>query len=158
MLQAEGLLLKGYGQTMTNDHARAARTLSEAASKIESAAMPSRDSIDMEQSAFQRNREQYDSLAQSAGMLAATPRSEYAAAQIDSLGGRLEELRKSLQQHYLFRDELGRTKLFSTGLDKLREDIEYALARANKMAASQGLLDAQKKVQQTQQELDGKIQ
>ena len=68
--------------------------------------------------------------------LALTSQSSFTIQVIDSLHAPQMEFEKKLRDHYIYNDEFGRTSFFARNIEKVRDDVEYALAKFEKMVGT----------------------
>ncbi len=134
VLQSEAMLLKAYCYMITNRYQEAVDILSPAYELVSRAKTPSLAEKETATQEFYNNRDTYYSIATMMDELAFTGQSVYITKQIDSLHAPQMALEKKLRDYYTYSDEFGRLSFFSKNLESLRNDIEYALAKASKMA------------------------
>jgi hypothetical protein len=84
---------------------------------------------------YDENRASYYKIASSMNDLGYAGQSSYIMGQIDSLHTSQMDMEKKIRNYQTFVDEFKRRSYFARPLDKLREDIEYGLAKAEKMAS-----------------------
>ncbi len=63
-----------------------------------------------------------------------------------------------MNEHYRYVDDFHRDQFFSRNLEMVREDIDYAYARASKMAAMKNSIIEQEKSEKKTQEIDKEIE
>ncbi|MBD3344756.1 MAG: tetratricopeptide repeat protein [Chitinivibrionales bacterium] len=155
-VQAEGALLEAYSAMMKKSYDEAANILRQALNKIEDYDGPPEDSLTLRKEKYQRNREQYETVAQSAEELALVRQTSLVLRMIDSLHIHQKEEKQAIEDFLTYTDEFERRSFFSQGIDKVKSDIEYALATAEKL--SEGTSVAPKQEIEKQKELDMEIE
>ena len=68
------------------------------------------------------------------------------------------EYEKKIRTYYTFNDEFARLSFFNKNFKSLRNDIEYALAKAEKMSGMGKMLELHKKVGEEMEKIDDKIE
>ena len=68
------------------------------------------------------------------------------------------EYEKKIRSYYTFSDEFARLSFFNTNYETLRNDIEYALAKAEKMSGMGRMLDFQEKAGEQIEKIDDEIE
>jgi tetratricopeptide (TPR) repeat protein len=135
VLLCEAMLLKGYAAVVTNEFEMAVAALSSANELISEATAPSESEKSAATTEYDENRATYYKIASTMDGLGYTGQSSYIIKQVDSLHVPQMEYEKKIRGYHKFVDEFGRRSYFSKPLEKLREDIEYALAKAEKIAS-----------------------
>ncbi len=135
-IQCEGMLLKGYCLMMDKKYNEAVNVLGPAANKINKAMAPGENEKNAARLEYDNNRGVYYEVASKANELALTSQSSFVLQQIDSLHVPQKEYQKKLHDFYVFEDEFTRRAFFARNIENVRDDIEYALAKAEKMAGT----------------------
>lgn len=135
VLQSEALLLKGYAAIVTNKFELAVSALSSANEIIQNSAPPSESEKIAATNEYDENRATYFKIASEMNGLGYTGQSSYIIKLIDSLHTPQMSMEKKIRKYHLFTDDFKRRSFFVRPLVKLREDIEYALAKAEKIAS-----------------------
>ena len=133
-LQCEVMLLKAYCMMVDKKYPEAVAILSPAAEKINKAIAPPESEKNAKAIEYDNNRGVYYEIASNMNNLALTSQSSFTVQQIDSLHAPQMNFEKKLRDFYVFSDEFGRSSFFARNIEKVRDDIEYALAKAEKMA------------------------
>ncbi len=134
VLQGEALLLKGYSAMTNKRYQEAVDNLSLAADKINNFSGPSQSEMESQTQDYNDNRGSYYDVASVMNELGYTGQSSYILGKIDSLHVPQVQYEEKLRDFYKFSDEFSRRLYFARPVEKLRDDIEYALAKAEKMA------------------------
>ena len=125
--------------------------------RAERCGMPPKDSIERANQKYQSVRDEYDQLAHKFSHLALVKRSGYAQSQIDSLMERGSGLKLTISNHLLAADALNRNMLFCRNIETIRQDILYALAKAQKIGGFKGALETNKKAETKTKAIDQEI-
>ena len=78
--------------------------------------------------------------------------------QIDSLHTPQVEFEKQIKNYYKYNDEFNRLSFFSKNYETLRNDIEYALAKSEKMSGMSRVMEIHKKAGEEIEKIDDKIE
>ncbi len=158
IIQLEAMLLEAYVNLVNKKNVEAVTILRKAESQINALTAPS----DNEQSAatleYDNNRSIYYEIASEANGLALTSQSSFVLAQIDSLRAPQTEYQKKLTDYYIFNDEFARRSFFSRNIDKVREDVIYALAKAEKLAGQKAIDRTLEKAAKQTEQIDDEMQ
>jgi hypothetical protein len=109
-------------------------------------------------SSYRDNREHYEEVARKARELALTRQSSIVNQQIDSLARPQKQLNEELKEYLVYADDFERRSFFARNASSIREDIEYALAKAQKMAGTRDADKLKAKVRKKQQEIDEEME
>ena len=152
LLQIEGLLLKGYAHLFIKEYNEATAVLDEAHRRMVDYETVSADSLAIENEADVFNRIHYDSLAtQLVSMSRNVDGPATYSNSIDELHKTQMHIKDKLDSHVNFIDGYNRHAFFGRNAAKLKEDIEYALARASLLKNGKG---SQREVEKSQKEQD----
>lgn len=132
-LRCEAMLLKAYCAGVDKKYAEAVAILRPASEEINKALGPSESKKNAKALEYDNNRGVYYEIASNMNNLALTSQSSFTIQQIDSLHVPQMDYEKKLNDHYVFVDEFGRSSFFARNIEKVRDDIEYALAKFEKM-------------------------
>ncbi len=135
VLMCEAMLLKGYSAMMTNDFEVAVAALTSASHIINETVAPSEGEKSTATKGYDENRATYYKIASTMNGLGYTGQSSHVIKGIDSLHVPQIEYGKKINDYHKFTDEFRRRSYFALPLEKLRDDIEYALAKAEKMSS-----------------------
>ncbi len=137
VLHCEAMLLKGYTLMVIKQFTNASSVLRTASDLISKTNSPSQNDLTTETNDYRDNRKAYDEIALSMNDLGFAGQSSFIIGQIDSLHTHQIDYEKKIRTHHRFVDEFSRTSFFSKSIDKLSNDIEYALAKAEKMSGEE---------------------
>lgn len=138
-IQCEGALLEAYALMMQKQYVEAVDILQPAYDKINSAAGPSDADRMQKTDIYKTDRQTYQEIGAKTNNLALTSQSSFVISQIDSLQEPQQDNLKKLKDYYLFTDEFIRRAFFARNIQTVRDDIEYALAKSQKMAGQKGI-------------------
>jgi len=110
--------------------------ISPASEEINKAMGPSESEKNAKALEYDNNRGVYYEIASNMNNLALTSQSSFTIQQIDSLHTPQMDFEKKLRDHYIYVDEFGRSSFFARNIEKVREDVEYALAKFEKMVGT----------------------
>lgn len=133
-LQCEVMLLKAYCMMVDKKYPEAVAILTPASEKINKAISPPESDKNAKAIEYDNNRGVYYEISSNMNNLALTSQSSFTIQQIDSLHAPQMNFEKKLSDYYVYCDEFGRASFFARNIEKVRDDIEYALAKAEKMA------------------------
>ncbi len=158
VLQAEGSLLEAYCAMVQKNYAEAVAILEPAAQKIESASAPSESELAEAKDEYSRNRQNYREIAQRSRDLALTKQTSAVLSSVDSLHGEQRQTKEQIEEFIHLNDQFARREFFARNIPQVREDIEYALAKAQKLAGSRDLEKYQEKAVEKTEELDEEME
>lgn len=158
ILQCEAMLLKAYASMINNKYQEAAQILKPAYELVTKTAPPSPREKESATERFYNTRDSYYQIATKMNELAYTGQSSYILKQIDSLHAPQMETEKKIMGHYKYMDEFERITFFSKNYKTLREDIEYALAKAEKMSGMGRMIEIQKEAGEEIEKIDDEIE
>ncbi len=156
--QAEGYLIKSYGHIMQKQHEDAAAALVQAQTVLRSYSAPDRDSLSRRTREYERNRISYDFIAQKAQRFSHTNQTPVVAKIADSLHTEQQKLRTDLEDYLGFNDEFTRRSFFDRGIERIRNDVEYAYAVVNKMVKQGSEMETLKDAREKQESIDTEIE
>jgi tetratricopeptide (TPR) repeat protein len=157
-LQCEAMLLKGYCAMIDKKYQDAVAILTPAAEKLTKEAGPSENDKNAKTLEFDNNRGVYYEISAKMNNLALTSQSSFTLTQIDSLHMPQMEYEKKLRDYYIYGDEFMRGSFFARNADNVRNDVEYALAKAEKMAGMKGAIKATEQAKEKVEKIDEEMQ
>lgn len=158
VLQCEAMLLKGYCAMINKNYQEAVGILKPAYDKITTTTLPSEKERQVEEERFYDYRDDYYKIATAMNELSLAGQSSYILKQVDSLHAPQVEYEKKIRSYYTFSDEFARLSFFNKNYETLRNDIEYALAKAEKMAGMGKVLEFQEKAGEEMEKIDDEIE
>jgi len=150
VLRAEAGLVKAYALMMRKEYLPAVDVLRTAQTTLQGYALPTEEGLARLDRSYENTRLGYDEVAREAQQLAGSRQSEHVTALIGTLGGRQVAAKDTIDRHLKFLDENNRDGFFVRSAGTLKDDIEYALAVAEKLGGFKGLSDLQSKQRQAQ--------
>jgi TolA-binding protein len=157
-LKAEAALLHGLALMKQNEYGRSIPILEKALSYIDGPTLLATDSLERRRKDYQDVRLEYQTLAESAEQLAANRQTAMVVNQIDSLHAKQRSLLQSLQTELDFFDDYKRQSFFSRSQERVKDDINYALAQSQRMNSSEDVIREQQKLQGKQKNIDQEIE
>jgi tetratricopeptide (TPR) repeat protein len=154
VLKAEGALLQAYAFMMQKNYNSAIPLLENASKDLESFTGPSETEFGSVKSSYSSNRNSYTQIAQSAFDLSSARQSEIVLKQIDSLHTHQKEIKSKLDEFLKYSDNYRRVSLFSKNVESVKEDIDYALAKAQKLAGQSKQTGDMKKALEEEKKID----
>jgi hypothetical protein len=137
VLRCESALLESYCYMVNKDYIKALEILTPAYTLISKAIAPTERSLAAATDNYKNNRTTYADIAVNADNLAFTSQSDDVKAQIDSLAPTQDRFEKKLNSYFIFTEEFKRQTFFARNIGEIKEDIEYALAKTEKMISTE---------------------
>ncbi len=156
-LQAEGALIESYGHMLEKRYPQAMNILSAALNKINAYIPLSPDSIRAQEDRYRSNRNAYSGLASDVVILALRGITAD-KNRVEALRSESQRLLGEMDNHYRFMDRQYRSGFFFRNLSNIKEDMEYALAKAQKLNGSNDLQKNHDKMINKERELDKEIE
>jgi hypothetical protein len=131
--KAEGELLLAYVSMMKKEYQGAAQILNEASVRLNALKAPSRSEFEYEEDKYKILREEYEKFGNSVEEFATGKQGANAVEIKDSMHiDQKKFIREITEKQNLF-DKWNRQKFFARNYEKVREDVDYALARVLKI-------------------------
>jgi hypothetical protein len=153
-LQCEASLLEAYCMMMQKKYIEAVNILQAAYTKISAYTGPSETEKSERQGTYQNSRNDYEALANEAKQLAMTTQTSAIISSIDSLHTPQMKTQNKITDDLRYFDEFVRSSFFARDAGTVRDDIEYALAKSQKMAGMRATEKAVEKETEKAQEID----
>ncbi|MBD3391458.1 MAG: tetratricopeptide repeat protein [Chitinivibrionales bacterium] len=157
-LQCEAQLLQAYCLMMQKQYDQAVAVLNPAFERISRYVAPTEAEKATRAEKYRAHRDDYHGVAANAKQLALTTQTSLVVKQIDSLHTPQQNLRGQIHKDLLYFDEHSRRVFFSKDALTVRDDIEYALAKAQKMAGTKEAAKAVEKEVEKVEELDEEME
>lgn len=157
-LRCEAALIESYGLLMQKNYPEAARVLKNANDILATLSGPSKDSLASRRRDNEQDRTSYEFLSREVKNVSILDQSSTVLKIIDSLGIEQVGTHDKLKKYARFIDEFGRREFFSRGIDKVRDDIEYALAVVMKLISKTEAAEIQQEVKEKQESIDDEIE
>lgn len=133
-LRCEAMLLKGYAALVTKKFDMAVTALTAAHKMIITATSPSESVKSAKRAEYDEHRASYYTIASQMNDYGYSGQSSFIMKGIDSLHVAQLAMEKKVRSFAKYEDEFTRDIFFARPVDRLREDLEYLLAKAEKMA------------------------
>ncbi len=160
VIQAEGLLLQSYAMMMQRNYAQAAGILGEASGLLDRYQRPSEAELNRQKAEYEETRRRYNQFGNHVGELGNTRHSTIVLAQFDSLHTHQRAFERDIDQYKKFVHDFQRRSFFARSFQEVKDDVEYAWARAQRSAgtrradqADQAALEEQRRIEQELEEL-----
>jgi tetratricopeptide (TPR) repeat protein len=157
VLKSEGALLQAYANMMQKNYAAAASLLENASNDLEQFTGPDEAGFSSKQQGYDSDRSSYTQIARSAFDLGTARQSGFVLKQIDSLHTHQKDYKGKLDEFLKFSDNFKRTSMFSKNVESVKEDIDYALAKAQKLAGSKQQVKENQKTITEQKKIDDEL-
>jgi TolA-binding protein len=157
ILKAEGELLQAYSNMMQKNYPVAANLLQTASSELSNFQKPSQEEFSSKQQDYEQVRSQYTDLAKKAYELGTTRQSSLVLKEIDSLHTFQTDFMSKIKSHYKYVDQFERLSFFTRNLESVQEDVDYALAKAQKLAGQSQTNKVNQKADKEQQKIDEEL-
>jgi tetratricopeptide (TPR) repeat protein len=133
VMKAEGGLLQAYAFMMEKNYNSAATILADASGDLESYKAPSQAELMSRQDESNALRGKYTEVARKAYDLGTSRQSDIVLKQIDSLHTHQKNIKTKIDDFLTYVDNYDQAVFFARNFESIKEDVEYALARAEKL-------------------------
>jgi tetratricopeptide (TPR) repeat protein len=158
VLKAEAALLRAYAYLMQKNYSQTIAILTEAADVLEKHTPLSGGVAAGEKQNYDTRRSEYREIATTMQRLASARQGTEVVTEINGLSVRQKDVKANIDAFIRLGDANKRLRLFERNLATVKEDIQYALATAQKISGMKGTINVQQKVQKQQQEIDQEIE
>jgi tetratricopeptide (TPR) repeat protein len=149
ILQCEGMLIRAYGHLMQKDYNQSLSVLNDAYAIVKPLTQATDDTLNYARMQYESDRMSFNFLAEKVENISKAGQTSAITVQTDSLHVEQEDYVKKFKDYNQFADEFKRTSFFTRTADQVREDVEYALARVQKLVGQAGTT---KKVEEAAEE------
>ena len=156
-IQAEGELLQAYASILQKNYPPAVTLLTDASNKLGSYSGPSKDDFSNQTGSYKSTRVNYDTLAGKVNDLGTTRQSTLVLKEIDSLHVFQKDYKDKIDSYLKYSDDYTRRSFFAHNLQSLKEDVDYALAKAQKLSGGTSVNKVQEKTKVKEKELNDQI-
>lgn len=156
VLRSEGALIECYGHMMEKRYDKVVDILTPALERVTEYRTISYDSVQSRTDSYNMNRLQYGELAIEVVRLAGRG-GMVDAGSVENLRENCAGVKEDIDSHYRFMDRYNRSLFFARGMETIREDMEYALAKAHKLSSSSELLESNQIMNDREEELNEEI-
>lgn len=136
VLKAEGTLLQAYSLMMQKNYNAALSLLSKISMELTSYKKESDSEFDQKIQDYNEVRNRYSEVSKSALDLGTTRQSSLVEKQIDSLHVLQKQYQKEISDFVSYSDNFQRNSFFNRSFEAVKNDIDYALAKAQKASGS----------------------
>lgn len=158
ILKCEGMLIRAYGHLLQKDYSASLSVLTDAFEIIKPLTQVSDDTLNYAKMQYESDRMSFNFLADKIENISKSGQTSAIMSQTDSMHVEQERYVKTFNEYYSFADEFKRTSFFTRSADQVREDIEYALARVQKIVGQSGVVKKAEEAAEEQKKLDDQIE
>jgi tetratricopeptide (TPR) repeat protein len=155
VLRAEGLLLQSYGYMLQKEYPRSLELLRAANAICEKLSAPPEDSLNVRTLQYDNSRLAYSQLADRVEGFSQIGQTSHLTTVLDSLKNKSTDFIKGFHDFQRYKHEYQRGTFFSRTIDQVKEDVEYAMAKVQKIM---GVGKSDKKAAEHSKELDAEIE
>ncbi|MBD3242155.1 MAG: hypothetical protein GF331_16305 [Chitinivibrionales bacterium] len=156
--RCEGRLLQAYAHIMRKEWGLAATLLEDATAVLDTLQPPKQETLTQRTTEYRTDRTGYEAIGAEMIELGAAPNTARTAEAMGDLRSRQQTVRSKLDDYMTFKDAFERTAFFARTLDDLREDVQYALARAEQVTASRGVQRVHQEIKEETADIDAEIE
>jgi hypothetical protein len=157
-LRYEGALLKAYALLMRKNYDAGYNELEAISAPINKLQPPSDEKIDSLHMENDRFRSSYDELASEARELSLIEENSNTMRKAESLHAKQQQILPTLKKHEKLFDEFDRRAFFARSIEKIREDVDYALAVLEKLSKRSDSEKMREKYIKKSEDIDDEIQ
>jgi hypothetical protein len=157
VLKSEGALLQAYANMMQKNYGAAASLLEGASKDLEQFSGSDQAGYSAKEQEYESVRSSYTQVARSAYDLGTARQSSFALKQIDSLHTFQKDYKTKLDEFLKFSDNYKRTSMFAKNVESVKEDVDYALAKAQKLAGQKATIKDSERINKEASEIDEEI-
>lgn len=158
IVSAEGALLQAYTHMMQKNYNAAATLLSNASQNLDAYQPPSSSEMATRESGNSALRSQYTVLARKAYDLGTSRQSDIVIKTIDSLSTNQKKYKNQIDDYLMYVDSYQRSSLFARNFESVKEDIDYALAKAQKIGGQVKQTETIQEFQKDQKKIDQELE
>ncbi len=158
VLKAEGTLLQAYSNMMQKNYSAAANLLGTASSDLQSYQADAEQELALKKQENNEVRLKYSDLARAAYDLGTARQSSLVEKQIDSLHTVQKQLKGDIDKYIAFTDDYQRNSFFNRSYESVKEDVDYALAKAEKHAGTSKSVKETEKINKDTEKIDDELE
>lgn len=158
VVKAEGTLLEAYSNMMQKNYGVAVGLLSGIETELENYKVNQESEFASKKQDYDDVRLQYNDLAKSAYDLVTTRQSSFVEKQIDSLHVLQKQYKEQISSYISYTDNYNRTSFFNRSYDAVKEDVDYALAKAQKSNGSSKTVKETGKINKETTKIDDELE
>lgn len=156
--RCEGRLLQAYAHIMRKEWGPAVNLLEDAMTVLDTLQPPKQATLTERTDEYRNDRAGYEAIGSEMVELGTAPDNARTAEAMSGLRSRQQLVRGKLDNYLSFKDEFDRGSFFSRTLEDLREDVQYALARAEQVTASRGVQRVHEEIKEETADIDAEIE
>ncbi|MFP4416643.1 MAG: tetratricopeptide repeat protein [Fibrobacterota bacterium] len=157
VLRAEASLLEGYVHMVQQKYQQAVDVLAPTSDKLANMSAPSESEKDGAMEEYESIRESYQHVASRSQELALTRQNSMVVSSIDSLKSIQESLQEDIDEQLQFFDSFEQRSFFSRNIDKVREDVDYALAKAQELSGAKSSTKDLERTKEQSEDIDDEM-
>ncbi|MBN1308709.1 MAG: hypothetical protein JXA18_12370 [Chitinispirillaceae bacterium] len=158
VMKAEGCLLQAYAFMMEKNYNQAATLLSMASKELDGFQAPSQAELMSRQDDNNALRRKYTDVARKAYDLGTSRQSDIVVKQIDSLHTHQKDFKAQIDEFLKYVDKYERVTFFSRNFESIKEDVEYALAKSQKLGGQIKEAQEIEKFKDKDQKIDNELE
>jgi len=158
LLEAEGALLKGFSRIMTKNYSEALNILEPYAEKLDQYTPLTRSTMRSSAERYSENLKKYNEIAERAMEIALQRETPEKVKARDSLSTVQEQWHSKIKSFTLLEDRRKSLRPFSKNYEKLKEDLFFALAHAEKKTGMRATDQMREKHVDEQEKIDDEIE
>jgi tetratricopeptide (TPR) repeat protein len=158
VVKAEGTLLQAYSNMMQKNYGPAVALLSGISTELENYKVNQESELATKKQEYNEVRGQYTDLAKSAYDLVTTRQSSLVEKQIDSLHVLQKQYKDQINSYVSYTDNYNRMSFFNRSYDAVKEDIDYALAKAQKYSGTSKSVKETGKINKETNKIDDELE
>lgn len=158
VLKAEGSLLQAYAHMIQKNYSNAVGLLSTAFNDLQNYSGPQQEELSSKDLDYQDVRSKYSELASNASELSKARQSSIVISQIDSLHNFQKDYFEKIKSHLKYVDNFQRASFFARSMGQVKDDIEYALATAQKRSGQASESKALEKIKSEDEKLQEELE
>jgi tetratricopeptide (TPR) repeat protein len=158
VLKQEGVLLTAYSLVLEKNFRPALDMLQKASRTMDSLSPPSEEERRIRRATHETDWFEYDSLANEVLRISVLPQSSQNLKMIDSMHVSQGRGLKKISNYYRYEDEFKRRMFFARSFERVKSDIDYALAVVQNIVNRIDAGQIQQKMQEKTEEIDEEIE
>jgi len=158
VLRAEGLLLQAYGHMLQKEYPKSLELLKSANVICEKLGAPVEDSLTVRTLRYDNNRMAYSQLADRVEDYSQIGQTSHLTGVLDSLKNKSADFVKGFHEYQRYKHEYQRSSFFSRTIEQVKEDVEYAMAKVQKIMGVGGAGGSSGKKAAETKDLDAEIE
>jgi hypothetical protein len=157
VLKAEGTLLQAYSNMMQKNYAPAYSLLSDISKELQTYQVNMESEFAGKKQEYNEVRLHYNDLAKSAYDLVTARQSSLVEKEIDSLHVLQKQYKDQINSFVSYSDNYNRSSFFNRSFDAVKEDVDYALAKAQKSSGTIKTVKETGKINKETEKIDDQL-